>query len=219
MNDADGDYDSDGGAVWIDNLRITIDGEPLILDSSNRVLLSVDVYYDLDLNDLVFFDCQIGAHISGSECPPHFVTDVQIQYGTGMIWSTWFVDVTEELTASAGGDLAAIEAISVRIGVKDMEWYWSLGMFECRNQAPYFDNIRLAVVDDDDLSAITPSPIRLNFAAYPNPFNPTTTVSFNLTADGPAHLAVYDVAGRRMRVLLTGDQPAGPVLRHLGWLR
>ncbi len=43
----------------------------------------------------------------------------------------------------------------------------------------------------------------------PNPFNPVTVVSFGLAESGPVELAVYDVAGRRVRVLLKGDMPAG----------
>ncbi len=39
----------------------------------------------------------------------------------------------------------------------------------------------------------------------PNPFNPTTTIRFELPAAGRAELAVYDVAGRRVRTLSAGD--------------
>lgn len=45
---------------------------------------------------------------------------------------------------------------------------------------------------------------------FPNPFNPSTTISFALSVDGPATLEVYDLAGRRVRQLLTGgSMPAG----------
>lgn len=46
----------------------------------------------------------------------------------------------------------------------------------------------------------------------PNPFNPRTTIRFGVAATGPAQLAVYDVAGRRVRVLL--EAPALPAGRH-----
>ena len=39
---------------------------------------------------------------------------------------------------------------------------------------------------------------------YPNPFNPNTTISFSLRAKGPVSIAVYDVAGRLVRVLIDG---------------
>ena len=44
----------------------------------------------------------------------------------------------------------------------------------------------------------------------PNPFNPTTKISFALPEDAHVHLLVYDVRGRLVNVLLEGDQTAGP---------
>ncbi|MCP4571007.1 MAG: hypothetical protein GY838_01520 [bacterium] len=39
---------------------------------------------------------------------------------------------------------------------------------------------------------------------HPNPFNPSTTIAYELAADGPVTLDVYDTAGRRVRRLLQG---------------
>lgn len=38
--------------------------------------------------------------------------------------------------------------------------------------------------------------------AYPNPANPTVTIPFELATDGNVTLAIYDVAGRRVRTLV-----------------
>jgi len=43
----------------------------------------------------------------------------------------------------------------------------------------------------------------------PNPFNPTTVFSFTLTADGPVHLIIYDVSGRRVATVVDRVYPAG----------
>jgi len=43
----------------------------------------------------------------------------------------------------------------------------------------------------------------------PNPFNPRTTISFDLPAAGRVRLDVHDVAGRLARVLVDGELPAG----------
>jgi hypothetical protein len=43
----------------------------------------------------------------------------------------------------------------------------------------------------------------------PNPFFPDTRIAFTLDRDGPASLAVYDVSGRRVRLLSDGERPAG----------
>jgi flagellar hook assembly protein FlgD len=45
--------------------------------------------------------------------------------------------------------------------------------------------------------------------ASPNPFNPQVTVSFTLGEATTGELAVYDAAGRRLRVLATGTLAAG----------
>ncbi|MCP3859200.1 MAG: T9SS type A sorting domain-containing protein [Phycisphaeraceae bacterium] len=44
---------------------------------------------------------------------------------------------------------------------------------------------------------------------FPNPFNPVTTISFSLAEPGAVQLAVYDVRGRMVRTLVSGDMSAG----------
>ncbi len=44
---------------------------------------------------------------------------------------------------------------------------------------------------------------------HPNPFNPSTTISFVLPSSGKASLAVYDVTGRKVRELAVGTMTAG----------
>jgi hypothetical protein len=45
---------------------------------------------------------------------------------------------------------------------------------------------------------------------FPNPFNPRTSVSFSLAEKGPVTITVYDVDGRRVRVLVDEVREAGP---------
>jgi hypothetical protein len=45
--------------------------------------------------------------------------------------------------------------------------------------------------------------------AYPNPFNPSTTIRYDLALDGQISLAVYDVAGRLVRELVREHRAAG----------
>ncbi len=44
---------------------------------------------------------------------------------------------------------------------------------------------------------------------FPNPFNPSTHIPFELTRGGRVVLSVYDVAGRRVRAVLDRELPAG----------
>ena len=44
---------------------------------------------------------------------------------------------------------------------------------------------------------------------YPNPFNPATTINYDLKAALPVSLAVYNVAGQKIRQLVTGEMQSG----------
>lgn len=46
-------------------------------------------------------------------------------------------------------------------------------------------------------------------SAVPNPFNPSTVISFRLNQPGFVRMTVHDVAGRLIRTLLTEDIPEG----------
>jgi len=60
------------------------------------------------------------------------------------------------------------------------------------------------VVDDP-----LPPPAAPALRAWPNPFNPSTSVSFSLSQPGRAQLAVYNVRGQRVRTLVDDPLPAG----------
>jgi hypothetical protein len=44
---------------------------------------------------------------------------------------------------------------------------------------------------------------------YPNPFNPTTTISFTTSASSLVVLSIYDAQGRLVTTLVNGSKPAG----------
>ncbi|TNE70462.1 T9SS type A sorting domain-containing protein [bacterium] len=57
-------------------------------------------------------------------------------------------------------------------------------------------------------------------SAYPNPFNPTTNVSYELTSSGVVHVRVFDVLGRQVATLFPGNQNAGAhtlTINASGW--
>jgi hypothetical protein len=56
--------------------------------------------------------------------------------------------------------------------------------------------------------ATPPSPVRL-LGSRPNPFNPRTTIAFEVAADGPVRLQVYDLKGRLIATLVDGPVTAG----------
>jgi hypothetical protein len=58
-------------------------------------------------------------------------------------------------------------------------------------------------------AADPPPAARGVLANHPNPFNPSTTLSFSLKTAGRARLSVHDLRGRLLRVLAQGELSAG----------
>ena len=63
-----------------------------------------------------------------------------------------------------------------------------------------------ATSDEDD--AVVPERVTLE-SNYPNPFNPSTSIAFALPSAAQARLAVYDLLGREVAVLVDGAMQAG----------
>ncbi len=81
------------------------------------------------------------------------------------------------------------------------------------------DDVFLNVVRDLSTPVEDPllQPARLVLGeAFPNPFNPKTTVRFDLPQSGRVELAVFDLGGRKVATLVNDQLPAG---RHaVSWL-
>ena len=48
---------------------------------------------------------------------------------------------------------------------------------------------------------------------YPNPFNPTTTLNYELSTDSKVKINIYDMNGRLVRLLTSSRQKAEAVIR------
>ncbi len=75
------------------------------------------------------------------------------------------------------------------------------------------DGIELVKIDKtatvvDDKKMVVASGFKL-YANYPNPFNPATTIRYDLSEPAWVELTVFDVAGRKIATLISARQSAG----------
>ena len=77
--------------------------------------------------------------------------------------------------------------------------------YACAGAAPSAKNGQL---DQLTVQSTLPEEFALN-TNYPNPFNPTTTISFDVPEASDVRLEVYDMMGRRVATLLNGQLNAG----------
>ncbi len=74
----------------------------------------------------------------------------------------------------------------------------------------FIDNIQINGIplDVNEEQSTTPTEFTL-ISAYPNPFNGTTTIKYDVPAAGSIRMAIYDVNGRLVKTLHTGKVQAG----------
>lgn len=106
----------------------------------------------------------------------------------------------------------------------DQDWDWialEVSSADCVLEVTVRDQFGNTAIERSDVFRIlrsdtsapeTPSAPRLA-APAPNPFNPQTTIAFDLPESGAADLSVYDLHGRLVRRLHRGPLPAGPHTR------
>lgn len=84
-------------------------------------------------------------------------------------------------------------------------YYYKLEQVDVNGAKNYYGPINLTLTDNP---GETPSDFVLH-ANYPNPFNPETTISFELPQDEFITLEIYNIAGSKIRTLLQAPYKAG----------
>jgi hypothetical protein len=76
----------------------------------------------------------------------------------------------------------------------------------------YYQGNRLDIYTLQTITSINddvPTPRSLSLRNYPNPFNPSTSISYNLPASSAVTLSIFDILGRKVETLVSGHQAAG----------
>ncbi len=94
-------------------------------------------------------------------------------------------------------------------------WYWieSISFF---GESEIFGPISLTIPNDEpgQNTPISPEEFGLH-QNYPNPFNPNTEISFALEEESKVELVIYDVKGKKIKTLFTGNAEADRLYNFL----
>jgi hypothetical protein len=105
--------------------------------AGTQVVLEFDVYRDLPLNPLVFYNWHVRS-FDGSGCPSNWYDRSFVYYGPNKDWIR---------PRNPIGDLihGGATKVQVQLGAFDMCSYWCIvyGTGECHSHAPLFDNVKL----------------------------------------------------------------------------
>jgi len=77
-------------------------------------------------------------------------------------------------------------------------------------EEPFWIDVTMNVVREESVVENPATPLSFGIeSVYPNPFNPTATVDFNVDVASNIRLEIYDVSGRMITTLFTGQLAPG----------
>lgn len=87
-------------------------------------------------------------------------------------------------------------------------WQYRLVQYDLAHNPTYYGPVTIGVI-----TVVAPSPFHIDGPGhgqnYPNPFNSSTRLSFVLNESSYVRLAIYDILGREIRVLVEDKLPVG----------
>jgi len=101
------------------------------------------------------------------------------------------------------------------LGQTDLRFRFRLSSDTSLNFSGFFvDDFQIMVVREQIAAPVPEAPTRLaEVSAWPNPFNPRTTVQFTVPRAGAINLVIYDLQGRLVKTLARGHFSAGDHFR------
>jgi hypothetical protein len=132
-------------------------------------------------------------------------------------------------TLAGAREVDGIEAAEYRIDrlKGGRRYYWSVDAVDEAGRliaaGGIWEFLLLPEAGIDPETALTAAGLPKAFALapnHPNPFNPSTTIRFDIPATGAGNgeisvrLSIYDIRGRRVRTLLEADRPPGRHRAH-----
>lgn len=177
--------DSPGGDYANYALTTTTLANSIDLTGHSQASLSFDLWCDTESGyDYLYVEASGNGGSSW--------TQVGAYDGTSISWTNEFIDLTS---------FAGSSALKVRFTLDSDSYITRDGV--------YIDNV--AIFGDPTLTGVDDEAAvrRLSVGNYPNPFNPRTSIRYEVPSTGRVDLRIYDVSGRLVRTLLDGELAAG----------
>ncbi|MBI3580013.1 MAG: T9SS type A sorting domain-containing protein [Ignavibacteriales bacterium] len=132
--------------------------------------------------------------LGGSQGSPQLIATVS--RGT-----TSYTDYDYTVTSTYSNDLLNYDVRS---------YFSTNGTYSDPSYVPVFGRIGAGQVQDGELAInLGELPTEYRVGNFPNPFNPSTTISYQLVEDANVTLEIYDVMGRKISSLLQEQKQAG----------
>ena len=131
-----------------------------------------------------------------------------------VFYRIWETEVPERQLAIYSAALGAGDSTVTLVTNPQDPVDYTVGVFGLRDGSCYLNEINpnSSTAFLGSATGLAPEAAPAVFALlpnWPNPFNPTTHISFTLTKPGLVKLAIYDIAGRRLALLADGELEAG----------
>ncbi|HMS34654.1 MAG TPA: T9SS type A sorting domain-containing protein [Ignavibacteria bacterium] len=97
--------------------------------------------------------------------------------------------------------------LMVVMGWNENEAHWAAIRYDADGNVLYTINNESGITDKSFQKK--ENAVSLNLNNYPNPFNPSTVISYELSANGFVNLKIYDITGREVASLINENQTSG----------
>jgi hypothetical protein len=178
--------------------QITANGVTLLPDSGSIIATGLNNSYDAKLlkfadgSYLCAYSVNDGVWIQNRDVFVRQITPDGLPMGDAALLFCGERNKQYLLNAAAIGNKAMLAWSDDRAGILDSETAIT---------AVWANSFTSGYVGVDD-PTLSPVAIPVLHANYPNPFNPTTTISFSLPDKGIAQLSVYNLKGQLVNILL-----------------
>ena len=191
------------GDTGSDAVAITVQDVPADPPPENTVVLEPpDPRGSRDIGRITLVSSQPGTIQASWEAPTEDPADYRISWAKeGEDFKTWTDNTGNAFPTEPSYTITGLEGgeeykVKIRARYDGSSGDWS-------------GEAVITVIESQASKPVVPSlPFGLG-ENYPNPFNPETQIAYTLSTAGPVELAIYNILGQRVRILVQEIQAAG----------